>query len=332
MPVYLFWGDDDFALGRAVGTLRDRSLDPDWASFNSDKLLPDQPDAVVQALNLAMTPPFGAGQRFVWLAETTLCQRCPEEILSELTQTLPSLPETTVLLLTTSSKPDGRLKSTKILQQKAEVREFANVPPWKTDLLIQQVRKAAQEVGVKLTNGAVQLLAESVGNQSRQLYMELEKLSLFGGNTLGGDTQKPLGEAAVLALVTTSTQNSLQLATALRQGNTSRSLTLIHDLIQQNEAPLRIVATLVGQFRLWLWVKLMLEAGERDEKEIARAAEVSNPKRIYFLQQEVRPLALASLERSLSILLELEFGLKQGAEPLALLQTKAIELCLLFTA
>ena len=191
MPVYLFWGDDDFALGRAVGTLRDRSLDPDWASFNSDKLLPDQPDAVVQALNLAMTPPFGAGQRFVWLAETTLCQRCPEEILSELTQTLPSLPETTVLLLTTSSKPDGRLKSTKILQQKAEVREFANVPPWKTDLLIQQVRKAAQEVGVKLTNGAVQLLAESVGNQSRQLYMELEKLSLFGG-----DTQKPLGEAA----------------------------------------------------------------------------------------------------------------------------------------
>ena len=76
----------------------------------------------------------------------------------------------------------------------------------------------------------------------------------------------------------------------------------------------------------------MLEAGERDEKEIARAAEVSNPKRIYFLQQEVRPLALASLERSLSILLELEFGLKQGAEPLALLQTKAIELCLLFTA
>ena len=325
MPVYLFWGDDDFALDRAVKTLRDRSLDPDWASFNSDKLLPDQPDAAIQALNLAMTPPFGTGKRFVWLSETTLCQRCPDEILSELTQTLPSLPKTTVLLLTTSSKPDGRLKATKLLQQQAEVREFASVPPWKTDLLIQQVRKAAQEVGVKLTNGAVQLLAESVGNQSRQLYMELEKLSLFGG-----DSQKPLGEAAVMALVTTSTQNSLQLATAIRQGNTSRSLTLITDLIRQNEAPLRIVATLVGQFRLWLWVKLMLEAGERDDKEIARAAEVSNPKRIYFLQQDVRPVALSSLQRSLSILLELEFGLKQGAEPLALLQTKAIELCLLF--
>ncbi|MBD3883501.1 DNA polymerase III subunit delta [Phormidium tenue FACHB-886] len=323
MPVYLFWGDDDFALNRAVMALRDRSLDADWASFNADKLPPEQPDAPIQALNLAMTPPFGAGKRFVWLADTPLCQRCPDEVLTELEQTLPNLPDTTVLLLTTASKPDGRLKATKLLQHHAEVREFTSIPPWKTDLLTQQVRKAAQEVGVKLTNDAVQLLAESVGNHSRQLYMELEKLSLFGGDA-------PVGGAAVQMLVTTSTQNSLQLAAAIRQGDTSRSLTLIGDLIRQNEAPLRIVATLVGQFRLWLWVKLMQEAGERDEKEIARAAEVSNPKRIYFLQQEVRPLSVSSLQRSLPILLELEFGLKQGAEPVALLQTKAIELCYLF--
>lgn len=325
MPIYLFWGEDDFALHRAVGALRDRTLDPDWASFNSDKLSAEQADAVTQALNLAMTPPFGAGGRLVWLADTTVCQRCPDQLLSDLDRTLPYLPDSTVLLLTSSSKPDGRLKSTKLLQKYGDIQEFSPIPPWKTDLLMQQVRRTAEEMGVKLTNGAVELLAESVGNHSRQLYNELEKLDLYGGKAKGA-----IDAATVSLLVTASTQTSLQLAAAIRQGETARALTLVSELLNRNEPALRIVATLVGQFRTWLWVKLMVEAGERDEREIAQAAEVSNPKRIYFLRQEVVSLSLASFEQTLPLLLELEFGLKQGKEPIALLQTKVIELCLLF--
>jgi DNA polymerase III subunit delta len=327
MPIYLFWGEDDFALNRAVAALRDRTLDPDWSSFNYDKLPPEQTDAIVQALNLAMTPAFGVGGRLVWLAETTLCQRCSDDLLEELERTLPAIPDTTVLLLTTSAKPDGRIKSTKLLQKHAEIREFAAIPPWKTDQLIQQVRQAAQEVGVKLSNRAIQLLAESVGNNSRQLYSELEKLRLYAGAE-----KPPLDEAIVATLVTNYTQSSLQLASAIREGNTAKALTLVADLFNRNEPALRIVATLVGQFRTWLWVKLMTEARERDEREIARVAEVSNPKRIYFLQKEVAPLPLDRLQQTLPLLLELEFGLKQGAEPIALLQTKVIELCQLFVA
>lgn len=326
MPVYLYWGEDEFALSRAVTVLRDRFLDSDWASFNFEKILPDQPDPVRQALNQAMTAPFGAGSRFVWLADTTICQRCPEDLLSELDRTLPAIPESTVLLLTTTNKPDGRIKSTKLLQQQAlEIREFSTIPPWKTDLLMQQARQAAQETGVKLTGDGLDRLVEAVGNQSRQLYTELEKLKLY---QIG--TQKAIDGTAIDQLVTTSTQSSLQLATAIRQGDTARALGLIDDLFRQNEAPLRIVATLVTQFRLWLWLKLMIESGERDERAIAKAAEIANPKRIYFLQQEVRAVRLDRLLQTLPLLLDLEFGLKRGAEPVALMQTKAIELCALF--
>ncbi|NJL21852.1 MAG: DNA polymerase III subunit delta, partial [Leptolyngbyaceae cyanobacterium SM1_3_5] len=161
--------------------------------------------------------------------------------------------------------------------------------------------------------------------QSRQLYTELEKLKLYQMAT-----QKAIDGAAIDQLVTTSTQSSLQLATAIRQGDTPRALGLIDDLFRQNEAPLRIVATLVTQFRLWLWLKLMIESGERDERAIAKAAEIANPKRIYFLQQEVRTMRLDRLLQTLPLLLDLEFGLKRGAEPVALMQTKAIELCALF--
>ena len=100
MPIYLYWGEDEFALNRAVHALREQSVDASWADFNYSKITPEQPEAVIQGLNLAMTPPFGAGKRLVWLAETTLCQRCPEEMLIELERTLPQLPEETVLLLT----------------------------------------------------------------------------------------------------------------------------------------------------------------------------------------------------------------------------------------
>lgn len=322
MPIYLYWGEDDFALQKAVTKLRESVLDPQWASFNYDKIPGEQSDAVLQGLNQAMTPPFGAEKRLVWLVDTTVCQQCSEALLGELDRTLPAIPDSSVLLLTTRAKPDGRLKSTKLLQRYADIREFSPIPPWKTEQLVQQVKQAAFEVGVKLTLDAVELLAESVGNDTRQLYVELEKLRLYGSSA-----KQPLNADAVATLVTANTQNSLQLAAAIRAGDTGRALALVADLINRNEPTLRIVATIIGQFRTWLWVKLMMDEGQRDEKAIATAAEVANPKRIYFLQQEVRNLSLQKLQKTLPILLELEVSLKQGSEATATLQTKVIELC-----
>ncbi|HEY9673270.1 MAG TPA: DNA polymerase III subunit delta [Waterburya sp.] len=321
MPIYLYWGEDDFALTQAVNDLRKSVLDPSWASFNYDKVSPDQPDAVIQGLNQAMTPPFGMGQRLVWLVNTTVCQQCSENLLAELERTLPLIPEESVLLLTTPNRPDGRLKSTKLLQKYSSIREFSLIPPWKTEELVQRVHSYSQQVGVKLTRTAADLLAQSVGNDTRQLFNELEKLQLFAT-----DSAQVLDEQTVAALVTSNTQNSLQLAEAIRQGDGVKALGLVAELINKNEPALRIVATLIGQFRTWLWVKLMVSQGERDQKAIADAAEVGNPKRIYFLTKEVQRLSLPKLTSTLRVLLELEFELKRGGEPLATLQTKVIEL------
>jgi DNA polymerase-3 subunit delta len=325
MPIYLYWGENEFTLQKAVASLRDRVLDPQWVSFNYTQIPPDKPDAVIQGLNQALTPPFGAGNRLVWLMQTTLCQNCPEDLLTELNRTLPVIPETCVLLLTSRTKPDGRLKSTQLLQKYAQIREFSLIPPWKTEQIIQQVQQAAQEVGVKLTRKSVELVAESVGNNTRQLYSELEKLRLYAGIA-----DKPLDVEAVAELVQANTQNSLQLAAAIRAGDTAKAIALVAQLLAHNEPSLRIVATLIGQFRTWLWVKLLMEAGERSERTIAQAAEIGNPKRVYFLQQEVKSLSLQQLVSTLPLLLELEVSLKQGAEEMSVLQTKVIELCCVF--
>jgi DNA polymerase III subunit delta len=323
MPIYVYWGEDDFALERAVALLRDRILDSLWTSFNYTSFPPDQTDAAIQGLNEVMTPAFGAGGRLVWLINATLFQHCPENVLAELARTLPVIPENSFLLLTSRNKPDERLKSTKLLKQFAsEFREFPLIPPWKTELLIQAVNQAAQTVGLKLTANAAEMLAEAVGNDTRLLDNEIAKLQVYAtGNN------KPLDVDAITQLVRNTTQSSLQLAAAIRIGDTTKALTILADLINASEPGLRIVATLIGQFRTWLLVKIVMESGERNPQAIAQAAEVGNPKRIYFLQQEVKSLSVRQLILALPKLLELEVSLKQGSAEISALQTKVIELC-----
>ncbi len=324
MPIYYYWGDDEFAIASTVTKLRDRTVDPNWASFNYTQHS-DTADGAIEALNQAMTPPFGSANRLVWLVNTTIGQQCPEELLIQLKRTLPVIPETSVLLLTSRNKPDGRLKSTVLWKEYAEIKEFALIPPWETKQLVQQVEKIAQEVGVKLTSSSTSLIAEFVGNDTRQLYNELTKLRLYAG-----DFQTPISPDVVTNLVQATSQTSLDLVKEVASGNTAQALTLVTQLLNRNEPGLKIVATLVGQFRTWLWVKIMTEAQERDKKVISQAAEISNPNRVYFIQQEVRSLSVQQLAATLPLLLELEVNLKQGAAEMPLLQTKVIQLCQIF--
>jgi DNA polymerase III subunit delta len=325
MQIYLFWGEDDFAIAQAVISLRQTTIDPNWASFNYDKIMADRADAVLEGLDRALTPPFGTGSRFVWLANTTVTQQCSPELLAELERTLPVIPDTTVLLLTSSKKPDNRLKSTKLLVKSAkEVREFSPIPPWNEQELAQRVRQVAGLLGVKLTPMAIELLASSIGSDTRQLYSELEKLLLFAGNR-----SQPLGPEEVAALVHCHAQNTFQLADAIREGNTDRALELLASLTGRNESGLRISAGLTGKFRIWLWVKVMVAAGDRDDK-IALALDLGNPKRVYYFRQEVKNISLEQLQKTLPLLLELEASLKRGREEISSLQTKVIELSSLF--
>jgi len=322
MAVYFYWGDDDYQISQAVKKLINTYVDPMWRDFNYIKINATGDLEIMDGLNQAVTSPFGMGDRLTWLADTTIAQRCSDSLLIELERTFNYLPVDSYILFTASNKPDGRAKSTKLIQKYAKVLEFSLIPSWKPDAIAQLVRQAAAEIDLKITSDGVDLLVDAIGNDTRRLTMELQKLQLSHyGKT------KPIGAKEIDALVQVSAHNSLQLATAIRTANISQSLSLLGELIRNNEVGLRICATLVGQFRTWLLIKLMQESGERDDKAIAEAAEISNPKRIYFLKQEVQGLNSQKLMRSLSILLRLEADLKHGKDETATLQTAIIELC-----
>jgi DNA polymerase III subunit delta len=328
MPVHLYWGEDDFAIAQAIKKLQNQVLDPNWLQFNYQKIDGDRAEAVIEGLNQAMTPVFGMGSRLTWLAETNLCQQKPAEtVMEELKRTLAVIPDTSHLLLTTNKKLDGRLASTKLFNKYAQVKDFSLIPPWKTDLITAKIQEIAQEIELKLTQKAIALLTDSVGNNTRQIWNELEKLKLYRG-----EKNDIIDESAVAALVLCNTQNSLQLTAAIKNGQADLALGLVSDLINRNEPALKIVATLVGQFRTWTMVKLMTEAGEKDNNAIAAAAGINNPNRLYFIRQEIERITPQQLLSALPLLLDLEYNLKIGAEALAVLQTKIIELSLLFKA
>ena len=90
---------------------------------------------------------------------------------------------------------------------------------------------------------------------------------------------------------------------------------LVDALLAANEPALRIVATLCGQIRGWLWVSLLDQQGESDVNAIAKAAGIGNPKRIYVLRRQLRGRGPDALLPLLEGMLEVERLLKLGARP-----------------
>jgi len=319
MPVHLYWGEDDFSLEGAVKTLRARVVDPAWETFNLQQY---GADGLVDALNEAVTPPFGAGGRLVRVHEAGLFREAPDAtVWAECERTLPRIPKGNHLLFTQAAKPNGTLKATKLLTKiGAEVREFALVAPWLEDKLREQVGRMAAERGVRLTPGALELLAGAVGNDVRRLDGELTKLALYADG-------RTVDESAISALTVSGAQTSFKLSSALLAGRAAEALDIVEELLRRNEPALRILAVLTNQMRTWLWVRLMVEAGERDNQKIAVAAEIGNPKRVFFLQKEVERTPATRLGRVLPLLLDAEVGLKSGRDDRQTLQMLVLRAC-----
>lgn len=306
--MHFYWGDDTTALEQAVAALVQKVLDPAWESFNLQRLDGQQGDTATLALTTVRMAPFGSGGRLVHVANSPFCERCPPELLTVLTATLPQIPPDCHLLLTSTHKPDGRLKSTKLLQKEATVKRFPLPAVWDSRGQRQMVQRAAKAAGVTMEPAAEAALAEAVGSDNGRLMGELEKLDLYSDG-------KRVTIAAVEALVGTTSHTSLQVGEALLHNNVPTALHLLDELLRANEPALRIQASLVSQVRGWLWVALMTAAGEKDAQTIANAAGFGNPKRVYVLQRQVRGCPPSWLQELLAVLLDLEWALKQGTPP-----------------
>ena len=314
MPIHLYWGDDEAARQRAVDTLIDQACDPAWQSINLTRLDGNEASQAAQALAEARTPPFGSGDRVVLLQRSPFCNQCPAELADAFEACLELIPDQCHLLLVNPGKPDGRLRTTKVLQKlvkagQATERSFALPAVWDGAGQVELVARTARELGLRLEPAAAEALAEAIGSDSARLASELEKLALFMGE---GAAITP---AAVAALIGSQATTSLQVGDALLAGQAAEAIALVDALILANEPALRIVAALSSQIRGWLWVSLLDQQGEQDVTAIAKAAGIGNPKRIYVMRKQIRGRRPGTFLTLLARLLEVEAALKRGTDP-----------------
>jgi DNA polymerase-3 subunit delta len=314
MPIHLLWGDDEAARGRAVEALIEQHTDPAWQSINLSRLDGSDPAQASQALAEARTPPFGAGDRVVVLQRSPFCNQCPAELADQLEAALPLIAEGCHLVLVNPAKPDARLRTTKRLQGlvkegQARERSFPLPAVWDGGGQLELVQRTAADLNLKLEHAAANALCEAIGSDSARLASELEKLSLYVG------AGQPITLAAVEALVGSQAANALQVGDALLAGQPAQAVALVDALLAANEPALRIVATLCGQIRGWLWVSLLDQQGETDVNAIAKAAGIGNPKRIYVMRKQIRGRPPTRFLLLLRQLLEVEAALKRGTEP-----------------
>jgi DNA polymerase-3 subunit delta len=254
--------------------------------------------------------------RLVLLQRSPFCNACPSELADRFEAAVPLIPDGSHLLLVNPAKPDGRLRTTKALQKlvkagAASERSFQLPAVWDGAGQRQLVERTAADLKLQLAPDAVEALIEAIGSDSARLSMELQKLALHAESS-GANT---ISAAAIAQLIDGQASNALQVGDALLEGAVGEAISRLDGLIEAGEPALRIVATLTGQIRGWLWVSLLEQQGERDVAVIAKAAGIGNPKRIYVMRKQLKGRPPTRCLKLLGRLLDVEAALKRGAQP-----------------
>ena len=277
------------------------------------------PGQANQALEEVRTPPLGNGGRLVIVQKSPFCNGCNGELISSFLQTIELIPKESHFVLCNSTKPDGRLKTTKALIQLKKTglvleKSFRLPSAWDSAGQKELVERTANSLDLDIEPDAVNRLVEAIGNDSSRLYTELQKLSLHAnvdGKTNNAKTR--ITSTNVNALIEGITTNSFAVGDALLNANPIEAIALIDVLLANGEPPLRLLATLTGQIRGWLWISLLEKQGESDVGTIAKAAGIANPKRIYVMRKKLNgkpPKIFLSL---LIRLIEIEAAIKRGS-------------------
>ena len=305
--IVLLTGDDQHAIQEQLNQYK-AEIDAQWLTLCYHRFPADRLD---QAISVARTRSLTGGKKLVIVENCHLKQWGDTEL--ETLQQLVQVPEFTILVFVATTV-DKRLKIYKHIVKYANLFEFPLIPPWRTDLIEKAIATQAKKIKLMLSKNAVEYLAEAIGNDMSRAATELRKLYIYGNS-------RQLELAEVKELVPCQTQNSLQLASAIRQGESNQVLHLLDDLLSRSEPLMVIVATLLTQFRTWLWVKSAIASGIKKDSELAQLCSISNPNRIYYLRQEVANTSINALAKAVTMMLDLEMSIKRGAEAKNLLPT-----------
>jgi len=242
--LYLVCGEEDLIREEATAAIKAAVLGADpggvgLEGFNSDLLYGDESDAAEILARASEVPAF-APRRLVIVKDA---DRLPTREGEALLPYLAAPCESTTLVFV-AARLDQRMRFGKTLKDHAVVVDCA--PPFGAQIT-SWVRAEAERIGVRLNDEALLLVTELAGESLRLARQELEKLAAYLplGRTAGADAVEAVRGGVPGASV-------FDLVKAIGAGDRGRALRILARNLETGEAPVRILGSLLWQYRqLW---------------------------------------------------------------------------------
>jgi DNA polymerase-3 subunit delta len=312
-PLYLALGEEDELRDQAVATIK-ACLPPQdgLGDFNCEVLYGDENDASEILARAGEAPVFAARRLIIVKATEKLSTRDGDLLSPYLTS-----PCDSTTLVFVAGKVDGRTKFAQALKQRAVVIDCGALPD---PQLAQWIRAEASRVGIRLDDAAILLMRDLAASNSLSLIKrELEKLAAYvPPDRIATPTDiEALRGGQVGASV-------FDLTTAVGEGDRLRVLHIFTRNLETGEAPLRILGSLVWQYRQLWKAKDALEAG-KGESEAARMLRVPP----FKVRDFVGRFSDSHMQKAFRLFAETDSKLKgaSATAPARLLESVGLELC-----
>ncbi len=298
LPLYLFFGEEEFLIREALELLIETVVDPGARDFNFNTLYcRDTPAHDI--VNLAQTLPFMAEKRLVIAREVDAWKAGDlEELLPYLKDPSPS---TCLALVSNQARYDKKAVVSAVEANGGVVRFF----PLLDREIIGWINGWAKGRGIVLQTEAAHYLWQTIGNELQALGNELQKVEIYakGKKTITLDDMKTVvGDFREYT--------SFDLAAALGQKNRDRAFLILSRLLQEGEQPVGLLGAVAWNFRRLLQAK-SLEASGLGSDEVMKKLRIVFHQAGLFKEQ-MRRYRQDELRGALSVLLSTDRALKSG--------------------
>ena len=223
------------------------------------------------------------------------------------------------LVIFAEGKLDSKRRLVKLLKRDATV--FEAIEPKEQEIRA-YFQKWAQEQGLTFDGKSFEQLLIKSGFQFSEIQKNLLFLQAYKDN---GDITE---EDIVEAIPKTLQDNIFDLTQLILGKKIDQARDLVKDLTLQGEDEIKLIAIMLGQFRLYTQVKILQESGQTESQMVSSLGRYlgrnPNPYQIKFALRDTRALSLNFLQDSIRYLIQADYQIKTGVYEKGYLFEKAL--------
>ena len=256
--------------------------------------------------------PFFADEKIVILdhlldVTTAKKRNLTDEDLKQFENYLENPSESTRLVIFAEGKLDSKRRLVKLLKRDAQIIE-ATTP--KEQDLKRYFASQAQELGLQFVGDSLDQLLLKSGYDFGELQKNLALLRAYKED--GQITLQDIEEVVPKSLQ----DNIFDLTQMILKRQIDQARNLVKDLRLQGEDEIKLIAILLGQFRMFSQVKIFSEEGQSESQIVASLSELSgrkvNPYQVKFALRDSRRLSLSFLKQAMTTFIETDYAIKSG--------------------